>query len=532
MPARINSPAALSLGLGLTCLLSAANPASAAQECLAFNYQPTSASAEGPVGDIACADFNGDGIDDTWIASPSANYLRILLGSPSGTAGEATLAVGTGPTAIAFGDVDGDGDQDLLVALQGKLVLGTYQSDGLRLYRNNGGGSWTFEPLLFFPPHDDNPVAAFLEDVNDDGLLDAVVVLARHPVPGIGNTGALAVALGDGQMNLTAQPIQSLSGVALDAGMGDFNGDGHIDVAALQTGPTPNALALAFGDGNGVFTPAPGTLPAGSFPSSLVVGDWDGNGDVDVAIGSEYWVATFQSDGAGTLTPWTSTNFGYYIKSLASGDLDGDGDLDLVACSGGSQAIQMLTNDGNGQFALTDSLPTSVQSYSVGLGDTNADGRLDAWAGDAVTGEVHGAATHCIVERYGLAKVNGAGGLPAMGSSGVPSATAAGFVVLADELPINQPAWVAVGTTAGDLPFLGGSLLVGLPFQLVATVTDAGSGNPLLADGAVQIPVPVAALAGLGVGTDLFVQVFALDPLQTDGTLAALTDGLRFEAVP
>jgi hypothetical protein len=503
--------------------ISAASAATG-EQCLQNLYQPTQVGPLGAVGAIAMADYNGDGIDDTWIVGSAAGQMRILLGASAGAPQEIQIPVGVGPVALAFGDVDGDGDQDGLVVLEGTGFQ--FPGQGFRLLRNRGPSHWTLDALTPFPAGDSGPVEVFLRDTNGDGRLDLLVALRYHQ-----NTGGLLVGLGAGDFSfnlLATQPLPS-SPQALDAA--DLNGDGQLDLAVLFGGLVSYAHTVYFGAGDGSFGAGGVSLSGGFYSSAIVAGDWDQDGAPDLAVGSKYAVATFKNNGSGFFSPWTAVNYGYYIKSLASGDMDGDGDLDLVAVSGSSQALRVLGNNGQGQFSIAASLPTSLQSYALALGDTNADGHLDAWAGDVVTGAVNGALSHCVLATYGNAKPTSAGSLPALGASGSASLSVSGFTVTAAGLPSSQPAWVGIALGSANLPFLGGSLLLDNTLQLVPSATSAGSGNPLLTDGGLALAITPQPLATLGLGAQVFVQVLALDPLQTDGTLVALTDGLRFEIV-
>ena len=93
---------------------------------------------------------------------------------------------------------------------------------------------------------------------------------------------------------------------------------------------------------------------------------------------------------------------------------------------------------------------------------------------------------------------------------------------------------VALTATGVDsMPlFLGSVLLVQGPWIFLPAASSFGSGDPAVCDGVVVLPASAAQLAALGAGTELYTQVFGLDPFQTDGTFASLSDGLRFKVIP
>lgn len=524
LPTIVGVPQARFLAGCLTVSACLALPTSAsAEECLYSHYAPAQVATSGPVAAIAIADYNGDQIDDTWIAEASG-LLRIRLGAPAGQpTPEVFLNVGLGPVALAFGDLDGDGDQDGLVALDG----GSYQApgQGLRLLRNLGPGNWSVDPLLAFPAGSHGPVGAFLEDANGDGRLDALVALKYFQ-----STSGLLVGLGDGNLGFNFLATQALPAATTAVAAADLNGDGSVDLAVLYGGLVAYAARVYAGLGDGSFQPAGPGLSAGFYSSGIVAADLDQDGATDFAVGSKYSVATFHNDGIGQFSPWNAKNYGYYIKSLASGDMDNDGDQDLVAVSGSSMALRTLTNDGQGQLTVTSSVPTSLQSYALALGDTNGDGFLDAWCGDVVAGSVHGALSYCVVASYGNAKPTSAGNLPVLGAAGAASLLA-GFELRASGLPSAQAAWIGLAFGPANLPLFGGQLLLDSSLQLITTVSGPGSGNQLVCDGALSLSATAQTLAQFALGTQLFAQVLVLDPLQSDGTAVGLTNGLRFQIV-
>ena len=67
--------------------------------------------------------------------------------------------------------------------------------------------------------------------------------------------------------------------------MGDFNGDGKLDLAVANEGD--NTLTMLLGNGAGGFTAAGAPFAVGMNPSSIAVGDFNGDGRPDLAVANE-----------------------------------------------------------------------------------------------------------------------------------------------------------------------------------------------------------------------------------------------------
>jgi Bacterial Ig-like domain (group 3)/FG-GAP-like repeat len=181
---------------------------------------------------VAIGDFNGDGKPDIALAPLIGEGLFILPGS--GHNGNYTFAdpfqnggiystIGQAPTALALSDFDGDGVTDA-------AVVSSPITPGVSILLGNSDG--TFQPAVEYPAGQ-NPYALAVGDFNGDGIADLLVTSVSGPSPP-GNVLALRILLGkgNGKFQLAAQlPVaDSQAGVAL----GDFNGDGRIDVAVTN----------------------------------------------------------------------------------------------------------------------------------------------------------------------------------------------------------------------------------------------------------------------------------------------------------
>lgn len=230
---------------------------------------------------LAAADLDGarrlgrDAAPDLAIVDGGA-YGTVTVLLNDGTKGFAAargspFAAGNDPRSIAVGDLDGDGSPDLVVADHGGQVA---------VLLGDGYGGFDSRPP-FRVGFGDRPVAVALADVNGDGRLDLMVLSA--------GSDDLSVMLGDGMggFEATAASPIAVPDAPSSMAVGDFNADGRPDLA-ITAGTTSGSVSVLQGDGSGGFTPATGSpYVVGSAPSSVTVGDFNGDGALDLATANE-----------------------------------------------------------------------------------------------------------------------------------------------------------------------------------------------------------------------------------------------------
>ena len=190
-------------------------------------------------------------------------------------------------------------------------------------------------------------------DYNGDGDLDVIIANDDYDStnPQLKN---MSVLLGNGDGTFK-EPLTTASGSLLtNLGTGDFNGDGRLDLAL-------NGDSVMLGNGDGTFQ-QPISYVGGSFEEheSSVVGDFNGDGHLDLASPDLYSnvVSVLLGKGDGTFQSETKHAVGLLPWSVTPGDFNGDGLVDLVTTNSGSNDVTVLLANGDGTFVDPGQLAT------------------------------------------------------------------------------------------------------------------------------------------------------------------------------
>ncbi|HEV7425740.1 MAG TPA: VCBS repeat-containing protein [Thermoanaerobaculia bacterium] len=293
---------------------------------------------------LAVADFNSDGIDDVVLRE------GILFGNGDGTFRMGPPLPVAVPDASSMTVIAGDFNGDH------HLDLGLSPSFGaLSFYSGDGNGNFRLTrpvvPAL-------SASSMFAADIDGDGS-DDVIINTFSTITIVPSRGGAAQQLSEeGASIVSVTP-------------GDFNGDGHVDLAAVVLRTRGHELRVWLNDGNGTMQGPSRTMVA---TAGLIAGDIDGDGKDDLVIASG---AVLRSHGDGTFEGLRTRSV-IAGAGVVTGDFDGDGDDDVFLMSS-SSTQGIVWNDGNGSFHTTPvTIPSAAPlSHLAAAADVDGDGKAE-----------------------------------------------------------------------------------------------------------------------------------------------------------
>src|SRR2546426_284741 len=128
---------------------------------------------------------------------------------------------------------------------------------------------------------------------------------------------------------------------------------------------------------------------AGRSPDSVAVGDFNGDGKLDLAVANfdSSDVSVLLGNGDGSFKAALTFAAGRGPSFVAVGDFNGDGKPDLAVATLGSSAVSVLLGTGDGTFKAALTFAAGSGPGSVAVGDFNGDGKLDLVVGNLFAGD-------------------------------------------------------------------------------------------------------------------------------------------------
>jgi hypothetical protein len=286
-------------------------------------------------GAIAIGDLNGDGNLDFVVASPS--QVQVMLGNGHGGFTQGTTMNVAGTSQIALRELNGDGILDLVAMISADLSGGQNAVD---IFLGRGDGTFGRGRRYRLPSYPNYAVGLVVADFNRDGKLDVAVANS--------NVGAsksiIDVFLGKGDGTFKRAKKSPAETGTFDLAVGEFNGDGKLDLATLVYETATDKVKILLGRGDGTFRPGASITDVDA--SGIGAADFNGDGSTDLAVPSRDGgvVTVFLNKGNGTFRPGLSSYIGENSYEPAVADLDGDGTPDLVIPNVDGGEVSVLLN--------------------------------------------------------------------------------------------------------------------------------------------------------------------------------------------
>jgi hypothetical protein len=264
---------------------------------------------------------------------------------------------------LATGDFNRDGIVDLVAADASQVTVLPGNGDGTLKDAINSDSQCTAESLA-------------IGDFNNDGLLDLVVADDSQNV-------CVLLGLGNGHFTRGTPILVGFGVQPFGLAVADFNGDGRLDFAVVDSLSKNVSILLGLGDGH-FQSPMKVSDGVTGFQTYAVAGDFNNDGHIDLAVAGDR-LSILLGNGDGTFRPHILTGDSSYM-GLVTADFNGDGNLDLAAVEDNSTSIEILLGNGSGLFQSGTEYPVQPSNgVSLAAGDFNNDGKLDlAWEGGSM----------------------------------------------------------------------------------------------------------------------------------------------------
>jgi len=314
-------------------------------------------------------DARGDLVSANWNAATASVWLK---NAGVGFTSQGSFTVGPLGHAVAWGDFDKDGDNDVVIPSLSQAKVYLLRNNGI-----DGMAVWQgFAPAVSYNTGA-GPLSVTAADLNGDTWLD--LATANN----IAATFSVLLNNGEsgGNWQGFAAPVDYAAGSSpwfITAAKIDADAD--YDLALVNR--SSQTARVYWNNGAGAF-PTSVIVSVGLTPESVAAADLNGDGLGDLATANydANTVSILLNQGGTTFAAAVNIGVGFYPfgsnpQYIAAVDLDADGDRDLVTANNFSDNVSVLVNIG-GSFSTLINLPVSDGPGALGIGDVDSDGKPD-----------------------------------------------------------------------------------------------------------------------------------------------------------
>jgi hypothetical protein len=309
---------------------------------------------------VVAAQLTASGNTDLVVADYLTSQIFVLLGNGNGTFRKSTKFSITSPVALAVGDLNGDGKEDLVVAEYpdaGESTVAVLLGDGTGKFRQSSSY-----------PSGVETTGVAVADFNGDGHSDVVVA---------NNSGNVMVFFGTGTGTLKRPSQYKIGDTPWAVAASDLNGDHHPDLAVTNIS---GYVSVLINDGTGKFLKPATYDAAGGEIVDLKIAGLRNNGSEDLVVADlSRGMVVLLNKGDGTFgkpTVYQPTFFNWQPpEACVIADFNLDGKLD-VSCAAQAEDSYIFYGKGDGTFPSSSEIHNTIQNqggYSIAAGDFNND---------------------------------------------------------------------------------------------------------------------------------------------------------------
>lgn len=322
---------------------------------------------------IAIGDLDGDGYKDVLVTSSTDNKISWYKNTNGlGDFSDLQKIIRndlTNVTNVFMVDMDGDGDNDVVVKYYYDIVYTTFSR--VSWFENNGLGKFVNEHIIVDGiSQNDSVLDMTFGDFDHDGKIDLVTVATKNNVSWYKNNGSGVFAV---PVRISAQEFKGINSVI----SADMDGDGDLDIVVASDNKDIEWYENVNGQGD---FGARHVVVDQVDNTKISVGDIDGDGDNDILFQQYGYniIGYFENLGQGTFGPKKIVEMApniYHPSSIKAFDVDGDGIKDIVVASDTQSKLRWYKSNGNGTFGNAALITNNIgRVRSMADADLNGDG--------------------------------------------------------------------------------------------------------------------------------------------------------------